>query len=467
MAFSPQTTHVSFKVRLIAIVAIVVGVVLGIRASLQLEVLERQAEQEARLAVEQAAEGLAARLSEGPWPPPAEGTHAWVEATAEQPLVQRVALIDAGSTVPRVTSAASVHDDEVALAAQVTASRQPTTPAPVHDQVLTAAPVMHDERVVAAVVVTASLAPLRALAAQQRRLTPWFALGALVAITGLLAALADRTIQRPVRQILEALQRARAGDLDARVSLRRRDELGRVASALDDVLDHMRQLDASNRERVDEATKELRKTNDDLVRSYQRMFALREALARAEQAAAAGQTAADLAHQVGTPLNLVSGYVQMMLEEPGIDARLVERLRTVQEQIRRVTGYIRATLDHVRLPSAQTEPVLPAAMLRRIVDVSRPRLNASGIAVDLDAPEELPWLLGDPVRLELALLNLIKNSLDAMPDGGRVRIRAQAIDGLTRIEVSDTGPGIAAELLPRIFEPWVTTKPPGQGPASA
>jgi signal transduction histidine kinase len=463
VAFSPQAIPVSLKVRLTAAVAIVVAVVLSTRALVQVTLVERRAERDAREAVREAGAELAERFTRGPWPPDAGAAHDAVEVAAEQPLLQRVTLVDAGAATSIVTSGAAVQDDEVALAHRAISSVQAQMPPPQGDRVLAAVPVTHEGRAVAAVVVTASLAPVRALGAEQRRLTPWFGLGAFLAITGLLVAMGRWAIDRPIQRILATLQRTREGDLDARVRLQRRDELGRVAGALDDMLDHMRQLDASNRERIDEATRELRKTNDDLVRSYQRMFALREALARAEQTAAAGQTAANLAHQVGTPLNLVSGYVQMMLEEPGTDARQVERLRTIQEQIKKVTGYIRATLDHVRMPAAQKEPVYPGAMLRRIADVSRPRLNAAGIELVLDAPEELPWLTGDPVRLELALLNLIKNSLDAMPEGGRIEIRAIAWDGITRIDVADTGPGIPAELLPRIFEPWVTTKPPGQG----
>ena len=125
----------------------------------------------------------------------------------------------------------------------------------------------------------------------------------------------------------------------------------------------------------------------------------------------------------------------------GRHAPAAERLRSVQEQIRRVTGYIRATLDHVRRPPLAKDPVFPAAMLRRISDVSRPRLNAAGITLQLDVADELPWLLGDPVQLELALLNLINNGLEAMPDGGTLSVVARAAGTTTRIEVSDTGRG--------------------------
>lgn len=457
--------HVALRTRLALAVAVVVALVLALRAVLQVELFERRVEGDAHAVVRTSAAQLADALAALDWPAPPEDLHDMVEAIAEQPGLLRVSVIPPprGSAFAEVTSGASLDGDERALAARVFATAAAQAASPASETTMAAAPVTQAGRVVAAVVVTASLVEARTLVATERRLTPWFAFGALVVITAGLTLVTRVVIERPIARVLDAMRRAGAGDLSARVDLDRRDELGQLAVGLNEMLDRLRALDAAQRQRIDVATEELRKSNDDLVSSYQKMFALREALARAEQTAAAGQTAANLAHQVGTPLNLISGYVQMMLEEPDVEPRQAERLRTVQEQIKKVTGYIRATLDHVRLPSAKREPVFPAAMLRRIVDVSRPRLHASGIELTLDVPEELPWLLGDPVRLELALLNLIKNSLDAMPEGGHVRVSARADDTHTRIEVADTGPGIPDDLLHRIFDPWVTTKPIGEG----
>jgi signal transduction histidine kinase len=457
---------VSLRTRLALVVALVVAAVLAVRAVLQVQLFERHVERQAHERVEASVRQLADALSQLEWPAPRADLHDMVEAIAEQPGLERVTVLpspDARERFPEVTSGASISVDEHSLAGLVLRSGALQTAGRRQDRTMAGAPVLHQGRAVAAVVVTASLEDARTLVDTERRLTPWFALGAAALITAGLYWAARGLLEQPIARLLDAMRRAGEGDLHARARLARSDELGRLSAGLDDMLDRMRDLDAAQRQRIEEATRELRKSNDDLVGSYQKMFALREALARAEQTAAAGQTAANLAHQVGTPLNLISGYVQMMLEDPDVDARQVERLRTVQEQIKKVTGYIRATLDHVRLPSAKREPVFPGAMLRRIVDVSRPRLHASGIGLTLDVPDELPWLLGDPVRLELALLNLIKNSLDAMPGGGHVRVTARAEAGGTVIEVADTGPGIPEDLGHRIFEPWVTTKPVGEG----
>jgi signal transduction histidine kinase len=198
------------------------------------------------------------------------------------------------------------------------------------------------------------------------------------------------------------------------------------------------------------------------VDSYQRVFALREALARAEQLAAVGQMAASVAHQVGTPLNLISGYVQMLQEDASGDPRTGRRLEIVQEQIAKVASVVRTLLDHSRRPGNRA-PTAVGPVLSRVADVARPKLDASGIALTLDVAPDLPSIWADSEELELAMLNLVTNSLDAMPAGGSLAIRATSHSAGVRIEVSDTGTGISKDLLPRIFQPWVTTKAVGRG----
>lgn len=466
MAVSPRSSRVSLRTRLALVVSVIVALVLTARAVLQVQMFEWRVEREARDTVAGSARQLAGALAILEWPAAHEHLHDMVESIAEQPGIRRVTVIPTGrgeAWFSEVTSGSGVSELERVLAERARQSGTLEVMTVDEDRTAAAAPVSRHGETLAVVAVTVSLEEARALVESERRMTPWFVVGTLALITLALTITARGMVERPLAQILDAMRRAGSGDLQARARLRRGDELGRLAEGLDDMLDRMRDLDAAQRQRIEEATRDLRRSNDDLVASYQKMFALREALARAEQTAAAGQTAANLAHQVGTPLNLVSGYVQMLLEDEHVDARQAERLRTVQEQIKKVTGYIRATLDHVRLPTARREPVFPTAMLRRIVDVSRPRLHASAIGLTLNVPDDLPWLLGDPVRLELALLNLIKNSLDAMPDGGHVRVAARAEEDGTVIEVADTGPGIPEALGLRIFEPWVTTKPVGEG----
>jgi signal transduction histidine kinase len=259
------------------------------------------------------------------------------------------------------------------------------------------------------------------------------------------------------------MQRAATGTAGARADVERADEIGEVARGLNQMLAQLEHFQLELQARVDEATGELRETNARLVDGYQRMLALREALARAEQMAALGQMAANVAHQIGTPLNLISGYVQVMTAEAHDDPSALRRLQTVEAQIRKVTDAIRTMLDSARRPRLQRQPVDLRALVEQVCEVSRPALHAAGIDLRLDSGGALPSLMADPVQLELALFNLVSNSLDAMPDGGWLEIRASKTTGGVRLLIADSGTGIPADVLPRIFERWVTTKPAGRG----
>jgi signal transduction histidine kinase len=173
--------------------------------------------------------------------------------------------------------------------------------------------------------------------------------------------------------------------------------------------------------------------------------------------------AANMAHQIGTPLNLISGYVQLMIQDARGAGDSLQRLETIQTQIGRVVTAVRAMLDYARRPTLRPQSVDVAALIEQICEISRPALRAANVDLRLRIDHDLPQIQADPVQLELALLNLVSNALDAMPRGGALEIGASREATGVRLTVGDTGVGIPADVLPRVFEPWVTTKPAGRG----
>lgn len=323
-------------------------------------------------------------------------------------------------------------------------------------------PAYFENEILGAVVVTFSLATIQQLHETGRWVVIWFVPPSIIVLTLMVDLLARRLIHKPIAAVRSTMHRAAAGDLSARAPVERRDEIGAVAEGLNEMLAEMENFNVALQARVRDATKELRASNAELVDSYQRVFALREALARAEQMAAVGQTAASVAHQIGTPLNLISGYVQMLMEEAGEDSRIARRLQIAQEQISKVTTIVRTMLDHARRPMPR-QPTSVTQMVERVCDVARPKLDASGVTLTLTIGRDIAPVNADVVQLELALLNLITNALDAMPTGGALAIAVTPSPAGVQIEVADNGAGIAADLLPRIFDPWVTTKSAGHG----
>ncbi len=222
-------------------------------------------------------------------------------------------------------------------------------------------------------------------------------------------------------------------------------------------------FNAALRREVESATGDLREANRQLAETAQRLFGARRDLARSEQLAAAGRMAADVAHQVGTPLNLVSGYVQMLLAEQPAGSREADKLRTVREQIDKVTTIVQGLLDRARRPVLDRRGTSPAALLEGVAELARPTLAAAKVELALDVPPSLPEVFVDAGQIEQALLNLVTNSRDAMPAGGRLRLSARGQDGFVELAVSDSGHGLSDEIVSQVFDPLFTTKPPGRG----
>ena len=290
-----------------------------------------------------------------------------------------------------------------------------------------------------------------------------FALLSVIALVVLMDLLAWPLVYGPIQHLRETMARVAAGDVSARAPIARQDELGEVARGLNEMLAHLEDLNASMQARVRDATKEVDQRNQQLGDSYHRLLGLREQLASAEQLASVGQTAANVAHQVGTPLNLISGYVQLLKEDLGADSAHAPRLAIIEEQIAKVTSTVRTLLDRSRQVGRKTRTTA-GELVARVFEVMLPNLQAAGITHEMDLAGGNTPILVDATNLELSLLNLVTNAVDAMPTGGTLRVRV--IDdppNRVRIEIRDTGHGVPDDLLPRIFDPWVSTKKPGRG----
>jgi signal transduction histidine kinase len=455
----------SVRSRLTLLIILAVALVIGVQAIIEIRLFERTVERDlletARLTAVAVADDYELRREPIDVDSLSDMLH---EFAVSAPAIRTVSVINVNGDQSDVVASTSSGERGEALQAarRAVEERQTVIVDGPPGSTILAAPAFRDKSATAAAVVTVSLGSVAQLRTKGRTVTLWFTPIVVVLLTLVIDWFARRLIHRPIARIHEAMQRAGAGDFSARATIVRPDEIGDVAAGLNDMLARLQHLNDALQERVDDATSELRVRNQELVDSYQRVFALREALARAEQMAAVGQMAASVAHQVGTPLNLISGYVQMLQQDAAVDPRTGRRLAIVQEQIGKVAAVVRTMLDHARRPDTRW-PTSIQSLLKRVADVARPKLDSSRISLTLDASSNLPSVEADSEELELAILNLVNNSLDAMPQGGTLAVRASESDDKVRVDITDSGSGIAAELLPRIFDPWVTTKPAGRG----
>jgi signal transduction histidine kinase len=187
----------------------------------------------------------------------------------------------------------------------------------------------------------------------------------------------------------------------------------------------------------------------------------------AQTLAVAGRLATALAHEVGTPLNIISGRAEVLMQSlPRADRRR-EELGIIVGQIDRISGIIRALLDTVRPAKPEIQRVDLAVAVHRLLPLLRHAARRTSAALDAGMAEPLPQVLADPNQLDQLLINLAVNAIEAVPEKGTVTIEAAAEardgrDGVALV-VRDTGHGIPDELRARVFEPFFTTKPPGRG----
>jgi signal transduction histidine kinase len=219
---------------------------------------------------------------------------------------------------------------------------------------------------------------------------------------------------------------------------------------------------------VQEATVELEQRNEQLEDTNRELWRTTRRLTELERLAAAGQTAAQFAHEVGTPLNLISGHVQLLRARLTQDEGAESRLQTIGMQIERIERIVRSMLDRTRPQAIELVPLDLNALLERIFDTTAPALDARGVRLSKQLSEELPLIAGETDRLQQVFINLINNALDAMPAEGELMVRTHVesgAEGLERVavEFADTGGGMAEEVRARIFDSHYTTKERGHG----
>ena len=251
------------------------------------------------------------------------------------------------------------------------------------------------------------------------------------------------SVTRPIRRLIAGIDEIASGNLKARIESSSGTEVGELAQAFNRLAG-----------RLDEAQAERR-------RAQESRAALERQFRHAERLAAIGKLASVIAHEVGTPLHVITGRARHLARRLPDDDPFQADVATIRDQVGRITR----TMQQV-LQSSRAIPVR-----RDIVDVGQLARDASRVVVQeytvrsveiiVSVPAGLT-LLADADRLTQVLLNLLTNALAATPGGGRVEVRAEASMAGDRagvvLTVTDTGTGIAPEDLERVFEPFFSTK---------
>jgi signal transduction histidine kinase len=296
------------------------------------------------------------------------------------------------------------------------------------------------------------------VAATARRIFPVF-LGVVVFVAvGVLLAL--RTIVTlPLRRLLEGMDAVGKGDLSRVILAERDDEIGTLAG------------------RFNAMTGSLREAREEGDRGVQARLALETRLRQSEKLATIGQMAAEIAHEVGTPLNVIGGRARALSKpkKAADPAEVVKNAGIISGEVERITKIIRQVLDFSRKRGPTVTSVHLGSVVAEALEFLSEIIGRQAIRIEVRTMPSQPEVPGDPDQIQQVCLNLLMNAIHAMPRGGKLRITTERVtrrrEGLdlaapgpyAMLEIVDSGPGIPAADRDKIFEPFFTTKDDGQG----
>ncbi len=272
----------------------------------------------------------------------------------------------------------------------------------------------------------------------------------VIAITALQFLLGTVYVTRPLLKMAGAMKRLRSGDLSSALASTRRDEVGMLAAEFDAMVADLREA----RERI--------------AREVESRTTMENALQRADKLVTIGQLSAGLAHEIGSPLQIMDGRARSLLTRAYSADEVRKNATVLAEQTDRITRIVDQLLTFSRRRPVRLAEVQLRTPVLAVMNLMEFSARRKGISLQLHGPEDGPLVWADVDQVQQVVLNLLKNALEATPAGGQVKISIDTSwlklpdsDRETlaaKLVVEDTGCGMTREVLDRLFEPFFTTR---------
>jgi len=261
----------------------------------------------------------------------------------------------------------------------------------------------------------------------------------IVLVAAIGGAMLTRRFTLPLERLSRAVRKVAKGNFDVNVEIESRDEIGHLSISFNEMADELQEREQS-------------------LKSAQL------ALVQSEKMAAVGTLSAGLAHEVKNPLSAVLGYAQLSkrkLEQPEV---VRKHLDTIESETRRCNEIIGNLMQFSRQEKGEFSEVSINDVVEKSMSIVDHQLSLKGVRMNANLAPDIPDITGNPNQLQQVLMNLAINAQQAMqPDGGTVDLETYYDDSFAYVAVSDTGPGVSAEIAEKIFEPFYTTKAAGEG----
>jgi two-component system NtrC family sensor kinase len=287
--------------------------------------------------------------------------------------------------------------------------------------------------------------PLAAFEATKQMLLAVSLMG-IVLSTGIVW-LVIRKITQPLRQLRDSAEAVGRGDFSRRVEVHSRDECGELSVVFNTM------------------TLNLKTSHEELERTVETLKATQHQLIQSEKLSGIGEFVAGVAHELNNPLTSVMGFSELLQQ-----GELAEPQRRFLDMIfksaKRCQKIVQSLLSFARRHAPERKVLCVNEVLESAVEILQYQMRTSNIEVKTHLDRQLPATLIDPHQMQQVFLNIINNArqaMDAQPGGGCLNITTEAADGRVRVIFQDNGPGISAENLKKIFNPFFTTKEVGKG----
>jgi signal transduction histidine kinase len=251
-------------------------------------------------------------------------------------------------------------------------------------------------------------------------------------------------IGRPIRALVAKARRIGEGDFSRPIEIKGRDELALLAAEMNATADRL----VAARARIETET-------------AARIAAI-EQLRHADRLSTLGKLASGIAHELGTPMNVIAGHADMIVAREVEGDEAVESARIIKHFADKVAGIVRQFLDFARRRGPQRAEHDLCKLTSQTTDLLRSMAEEKGVRLRAESPGPV-FANVDPGQMQQAITNLVVNALHAVPRGGNVEVTCGVDADGVFVSVRDDGPGIPTEHLGRVFDPFFTTKAAGEG----
>ena len=320
------------------------------------------------------------------------------------------------------------------------------------------APLSLDGRPLGAITISGSLLPLYETLRSSQMVILFYILMDTVVLVLVGYVLLSRIVVKPIDKLLGMTGTYKDGFRVPSMPESSRNEIGDLTRSLSHML---KRLDENKRElqshisSLEKANRDLRQAQDEIIRS--------------EKLASVGRLAAGIAHEIGNPIGIILGYLDLLNSADIAEADKKDFLSRIESEIVRVNRIIRQLLDFSRPSSGEPQKTRVHDLVKMTLAMLEPQPMMEGIRTTLDLKAQKDMVLADPNQLQQVFLNIVMNAADALAEGkeeGRIRqltIQSERTANSIELRFRDNGPGIPEEGLLRIFDPFYTTKEPGKG----